>query len=170
MYMHACMHACVRAGGARVPCDVPRVTHYSKRCVLSAWKFVEIEEIHRFGSNHRLLRIDHTIQKGVHAFILIGAGGADGLLAHRALVSVTRGLVVMWVRHKPSHDAQQRKRVDFHVCVVWGHLALVQGYKTVIFLVHVHVLNDAILRDKKSVRVLGLEMEESRKKDDPYFK
>ena len=50
----------------------------------------------------------------------------------------------MRVRNKAADNAKDGERVDLHVCVIRGDVALVQRDEAVVFLVHVNVLDDAV--------------------------
>jgi hypothetical protein len=80
---------------------------------------IEIDEVQSAGLDHRLLRVDHGVQDRVESLVLVECRGADGLLPHGTLVSVSGTLVVVRVGNQASHHSEDGEGVDLHVSVLW---------------------------------------------------
>ena len=82
---------------------------------LAGTELVEADEFDGFGLHQRALRVHHEVHEGVHAVQLVVRDVAHCLFSHRALVRVTRALVVVGVGDQPRHHAQDGERLNLHV-------------------------------------------------------
>ena len=73
--------------------------------------------LHRAGGHQRLLRVEKDVCQRVHANLKVGHVHAHGLLTHRTLVSVTRGLIVVREGNDRGADAEDHGGVDLAVGV-----------------------------------------------------
>ena len=80
------------------------------------------------------LRVAEQVEQRVDALELVAGDGADRLLAHGALVRVTRRLVVVRVGDQPRAGAEDRQRVDLDVRVLRGDVDLEEMVMSMHFL------------------------------------
>mmetsp|Transcript_40875 Transcript_40875/g.128065 ORF Transcript_40875/g.128065 Transcript_40875/m.128065 type:complete len:675 (-) Transcript_40875:1998-4022(-) len=123
---------------------VARVRHDGHAGVLSARHLIEVDEVQHARRHHGLLRVHHGVEQRVDALVLVHGHRAHGLLAHGALVRISRGLVVVGEGDEPRDHAHDRERVDLQVRVARRELLLLERDEAVVLLVHVHVLHDAV--------------------------
>eukprot|EP00968_Pinguiococcus_pyrenoidosus_P008709 scaffold641_cov237-Pinguiococcus_pyrenoidosus.AAC.17 len=133
---------------------VAAVGHHGDAGVLASGNLVEVDQIQDTGRDHRLLGIHHRVQERVDPFVLVHGNRAHGLLAHRALVCVSRRLVVVGKRDQTGYHAHDGERIDLEVRVIPRQLALLQGDEAVVLLVDIHVLDDAIREEVPKLAAL----------------
>ena len=123
---------------------VPRITHHGDHGVLACRELREVEKVQHARANHRHHRVHHHVQRGdVHSLLLVASDGADCLLAHSALIGVSRRLVVIGVGNQRGYDAQDRYWIDLHVRVRRRDVLVRHCDQTRVLLVHVDVLDHA---------------------------
>mmetsp|Transcript_57052 Transcript_57052/g.100154 ORF Transcript_57052/g.100154 Transcript_57052/m.100154 type:complete len:607 (+) Transcript_57052:305-2125(+) len=81
----------------------------------STGQLSEMHVLHRAGRGEGLLRVVQHVGHRVHAHLEGGQIDAHGLLAHRRLVGVTRGLVVIREGNDGRADSKDHGRVDLAV-------------------------------------------------------
>mmetsp|Transcript_59656 Transcript_59656/g.129706 ORF Transcript_59656/g.129706 Transcript_59656/m.129706 type:complete len:456 (-) Transcript_59656:728-2095(-) len=86
--------------------------------VLARRELVKMEVVHCVGFHKGLLRVEKHVSEGIHAEVVVGDVNPHGLLAHSALVGVSRGLVVVRERDDGATNAQDDAGVDLTVGVL----------------------------------------------------
>ena len=122
---------------------VSRVRHDGDGRVLSCRELVVSDELDRLCLDHRLLRVDHQVEQGVDSVELVVGDRSDRLLSHRALVRVSRGLVVMRVGDETGDGSEDGEGLDLEVGRAGDDEVLVQRDERVVLLVTVEVLNQS---------------------------
>ena len=112
-------------------------------------QLAEAQELHGACGGERLLRIEEDVRERVHANVIVGDVDAHGLLAHGALVGVTRRLVVIGKGYDAGAHAQYHRRMDLAVGVRGAVLLLLEvlgihGDHARLLLERVHVLDHAL--------------------------
>ena len=120
---------------------VTRKTHDRDGGVLASWEFVIPNEFDCPGFYHRLLRVYQQIQERIDSVQLVVRNCSDGLFTHGALVSVPRGLVVVWVRNKTCHRSKKGEGFDLEVGRGGLDGRFVEGDVRIVLLVDVKVLH-----------------------------
>lgn len=106
-----------------------RERHDRHRRVLPRPEPVEPHELDRPRRRHGPLRVHEQVQERVQARQLVEPRRPHRLLAHRALVSVARGLVVVGEGDQAADDAHDGEGLDLEVGVARAALVLVHGDK-----------------------------------------
>lgn len=94
---------------------VTRKTHDRDGGVLASGEFVVPDKFNCLGFHHWLLRVYHQIQERIDSVQLIICNCSDGLFAHGALISVSRGLIVVWIRDKTGDRSKNSEGFDLEV-------------------------------------------------------
>ena len=124
---------------------VSGVGHDGDHGVLSGGQLGEMEQVQDARTYHWHHGIHEEVERrDVHALLLVAGDGTDGLLSHGALIGVSRRLVVVGVRNQRGDDAEDRHRIDLHVCVCGRNVLVADGDETRVLLVHVDVLDDSL--------------------------
>ena len=89
------------------------------------------------------LRDRQHVRDGVHAYVVIETGNADGLLAHRRLVGVTRRLVVIGEWNERRAESVDHRRVELVVRVFLRAVVHPHAHLEIHLLLFVYVLDDA---------------------------
>ena len=121
---------------------VSGIAHHGDHGVLPCRELREMEKVQHARANHRHHGVHHHVQRRhVDALLLVARDGADRLLAHSALIRVSRRLVVIGVRNQRGHDPENRHGIDLHVCVRWRDVFVRHRDQTRVLLVHVDVFD-----------------------------
>lgn len=124
---------------------VAGVGHDGDHGILTGGQLGEVEQVEDTRAHHRHHGVHEEVERrDVHALLLVAGDGSNGLLSHGALVGVSRRLVVVGIRDQRRDDAEDRHRVDFHVCVRGRDVPVADGDETRVLLVHVNVLDDSL--------------------------
>lgn len=137
---------------------VSRVRHDCHLGILSGRKLLKVDHLKSLGLYQRPLRIIHQEEKRVSSMPLIVSNGTNGLLAHGALIGVSRRLVVMWVRNQTGYDTENAERLNFHVSCALLDALLIQGNQSVDLFVHIQVLDDAFAQEVVEVSEASVEL------------
>ena len=72
----------------------------------------KLESLQLNKNDHRLLGVDHQVEQGVDSVELVVGDRSDRLLSHRALVRVSRGLVVLRVGDETGDGSEDGEGLD----------------------------------------------------------
>jgi len=126
---------------------VTRITHDCDGGVLASREFVVPNEFDCPGFYHRLLRVYHQIQERINSVQLVVRNCSDSLFTHSALISVPRGLIVVWVRNKTCHRSKKGEGFDLEVGRGSFDCRFVEGNVGIVLLVHVKVFHQALVQE-----------------------
>ena len=124
---------------------VPTVAHHRNGRILSSRNLVKLDQVYGPGLDKRDLRVAKQVEQGVDAVPLVVGDGANGLLAHGALVGVARRLVVIGEGHESCAHPKNGERLYLHVGGGVVDVGLVECDVAVVLLVNVQVLHQAHL-------------------------
>lgn len=121
---------------------VSRVAHYCNASILPCWQFIIVNQLNMCSLDHGLLRVAKQIIDSIVSDKFVKANDSLGLLTHRALEQIPRGLIVMRIRDDSCNYADNRKRIDFKMSMIWGDFTGSQGYKSVVFFIYIQELDN----------------------------
>src|SRR5690242_14604469 len=111
---------------------------------LTGRQLLESDHFNGLSLDHGLLRIAEQVKQGIDALQLVVGDAADGLLAHGALISVARRLVVVRIGNETGDNSKDRHGIDLQVCSFARDVAVAKS--------DVACTNDAISDGRSSKR------------------
>ena len=126
--------------------------------VTAGWKLFEVEELHAFCADERLLGIIEDMSHRVHSQRVVRSIDTHCLFTHGRLVSISGRLVVIWVWNDRRTHSQNHRRMYLTMRV--AVLSLIPQVSQVhrnhrcLFLINVQELNQALLQCVAKVHAL----------------
>ncbi|RUS73562.1 hypothetical protein EGW08_018678, partial [Elysia chlorotica] len=98
---------------------VTTVAHHSNGGILTCWQLVKVNQFNGLHQERKEKKsIIQGVQQRVNAVPLVVSYGAHGLLAHSALIRVTRRLVVVGVRNQTCANTEDGEGLYLQVCSI----------------------------------------------------
>ncbi len=91
------------------------------------------------------MRVHEVVKQCVNAIALVASNRPHRLLAHGALVRVSRRLVVMRIWDQASANSQYSKWFDLQVGRFGGDIRFINCYEAVVFLIDVKVFYKTVV-------------------------